>query len=175
MRKVRTFVSIAAVAGLLAALVSGTLASESPVTQDAAVDRTRDQIQMLDDLYKTAVVLMTEHYVEDTSSVSAATAAKLLFSAMKEAGHHDVRLVGLTDAIVNEENEPMDAFERTAKTKLLAGETSHEEVVTEGGKRYLRYATAVPVVMEKCVMCHESYRNNKGAIGSLAYKVPLIE
>ena len=52
----------------------------------ASVDRTREQILMLDDLYKTAVVLMTEHYVQDTGTLSAATAAKALFQTMQENG-----------------------------------------------------------------------------------------
>lgn len=173
MRKLRTFVSIIAGATLLTLIGPVTIASST--AQDAAVDRTREQVKMLDDLYKTAVVLITEHYVDDPSTLSAASAAKALFDAMKKKGWHDVRLVGLTDAIVNDVNKPMDAFEREAKTKLLAGEASHEAVVTESGKRYLRFATPVPVVMEKCVMCHESYKGNDGIIGTLAYKVPLIE
>jgi hypothetical protein len=30
------------------------------------------------------------------------------------------------------------------------------------GKQYLRYATPIPVVMEKCVMCHPSWKGEKG-------------
>ena len=41
---------------------------------------------MLDDLYKTVVVLVTEHYVTDPSILSAASAAKALFAAMKDGG-----------------------------------------------------------------------------------------
>ena len=66
-------------------------------------------------------------------------------------------------------------FERAAATTLLAGEAFHEEVVTEGGSRYLRYATPVPVVMNKCLMCHPSWEGNTGNIGSLSYRVPLID
>ncbi len=52
--------------------------------EDPAITRTRQQIKMLDDLYKTAVVLITEHYVTDPSILSAASAAKALFAAMKK-------------------------------------------------------------------------------------------
>lgn len=142
----------------------------------AAVARTRKQILMLDDLYKTAVVLITEHYVNDPSTLSAATASKALFAAMKEKGWHDARLIGFTDALTNpDENAPQDDFERNAKTNILQGATSHERVVTKGGKDYLRMATAVPVVMEKCVMCHANFKGKKGAIGAIGYTVPLIE
>ncbi len=143
--------------------------------EDPAVTRTRQQTLMLDDLYKTVIVLVTEHYVKDPSVLSAASAGKALFAAMSDKGWHDVRLVGFTDVITNPENKPMDKFEQTAKEKLLAGEGSYEEVITKDGKRYLRFATPIPVVMEKCVMCHANFKGNKGNIGSLAYTMPIIE
>jgi hypothetical protein len=48
-------------------------------------------------------------------------------------------------------------------------------VVTIEGKRHLRAATPVPVVMKKCTMCHANYENvKKGVpIGVLSYDVPL--
>jgi hypothetical protein len=48
-------------------------------------------------------------------------------------------------------------------------------VIKEGDKRYLYMATGVPVVMEKCVMCHANFKDKKGPIGALAYKVAVIE
>jgi hypothetical protein len=130
---------------------------------------------MLDDLYKTAVVLITEHYVETPSTLSAATAAKALFGEMDKKGWHQVRLVGLTDTVMNRDNAPADDFERAAAKKLLAGGNVHEELVTEGETRYLRYATPIPVVMPKCLMCHPGWEGNSGNVGSLSYKVRLID
>jgi hypothetical protein len=141
----------------------------------ASLARTREQVRMLDDLYKTAVVLITEHYVETPFTLSAATAAKALFGEMQKKGWHQVRLLGLTKALVNRENAPADDFERAAAAKLRAGEPSHEQVVTERGVAYLRYATPVPVVMTKCLMCHPSWKGNTGNVGALSYKVPLID
>ena len=42
---------------------------------------------------------------------------------------------------------------------------------------FSRAATPIPVVMEKCIMCHENYREvEKGkAIGAISYKVPVQE
>src|ERR1035438_9339252 len=54
----------------------------------AALDRTREQVKMLDDLYKTAVVSITNSYVEGQSSVPAAMVAKDVFEAMKKKGYH---------------------------------------------------------------------------------------
>jgi hypothetical protein len=151
-------------------------AAEKSVSKAAAVERTRQQVKMLDDLYKKVVVLITEHYVKDaTESFPAATASKALFAEMMKKGWHDVRLLGLTDVLYNQEDKPNDAFEQAAAKKLLAGEAGHEEVVEKGGKRYLRVATGIPVVMEKCVMCHANFKGNKGYIGGLSYTVPVIE
>ncbi|HFD12612.1 MAG TPA: hypothetical protein ENJ32_09115 [Crenotrichaceae bacterium] len=150
--------------------------SDSSAINKAAVDRTRKQILMLDDLYKTAVVAITEHYVNDPSTLSAASAAKVLFAAMKKNGWHEARLLGFTDVLFNaSENAPSDEFENKSKQALLDGAANYEEVVSTGGKDYLRMATAVPVVMEKCVMCHADFKGKKGAIGAISYKVELIQ
>ena len=111
--------------------------SSGSTDDNAAVARTRRQVLMLDDLYKTAVVAITEHYVHDPSTLSAASAAKVLFGAMKAKGWHDARLLGFTDVLFNaSENKPKDDFERVAKEKILAGAASYEAVETQGGKKY---------------------------------------
>lgn len=144
--------------------------------EDPEVVRTRQHVEMLDILYKTAIVLITDKYVTDPSKFSGASAAKAIFDTMKEHGFHEVRLVGLTDIMINPGlNKPKDAFEEEAKRKLLSGKATHEEVVNLEGRRYLRMATAVPVVLERCVMCHANFKGNEGAIGTLVYTVPLIE
>lgn len=142
---------------------------------DDAVVRTEKVVQMLDDLYKTAIVAITKHYVNSPADLSAATASKVLFQALEDKGHMETRLLGFTDVLINGENAPRDAFEEKARDQLLAGAPSYQEVAEEGGKRYLRVATTVPVVMEKCVMCHANFRDKEGAIGALAYKMPVLE
>lgn len=159
------------VIGLIAIFSAETVLAQ----EDPAVARTRQQALMLDDLYKTVVVLVTQHYVTDPSILSGASAGKALFAAMKEKGWHEVRLVGLTNVINNPVNKPKDAFEKTAKKKLLAGEASYDEVVSKDGKRFLRFATPIPVVLEKCAMCHSNFKGNKGIIGSLAYVIPVVQ
>ena len=170
------FVSTLLFAGTLTTVGIGSSAAEkAPDSKDAAVERTRQEVKMLDDLYKTVVVLITEHYVKDPTILPAASASKALFAEMKKKGWHEVRLLGLTDKLFNPENKPSDAFEQAAAKKLLAGEAGHEEVVEKGGKRYLRFATGIPVVMEQCLMCHPTWKGNKGNIGSLSYTVPVVE
>ena len=121
------------------------------------------------------IVLINEHYVNNPSDFPAATAGKAIFAAMKKSGWHEVRLLGLLDAIGDPDDAPADAFEKAAAKKLIAGQTPDEEVVEKGGKRYLRVATGIPVVAEKCVMCHENFKGNKGNVGALSYTVPVIE
>jgi hypothetical protein len=74
---------------------------------------------MLDDLYKTVVVLITEHYVKDPTILPAASASKALFAEMKKKGWHEVRLLGLTDKLFNPDNKPSDAFEQRPRRSCL--------------------------------------------------------
>jgi len=154
--------------------------------EDAVVERTKKQLMMLDDLYKTVLVLITEHYVKDPATLlekcmrlatsPAATASKAVFKAMQEKGWHEARLLGYTDVLLNAaENTPKKGFETRAKEKILAGAANYSEVVEEEGKRYVQMATALPVVIEKCVMCHSNFKGKAGAIGALSYKMTVIE
>jgi len=145
--------------------------------KDPAVERARREVRMLDDLYKTAIVLITTHYVDDDADLPAGSAFKALFEGMKEKGWHEVRLIDATGQPYEEANLPKEGFEKKAIKELLKGKAAYDEVVTEDGKRFLKAATAIPVVMDKCVLCHDNYSKvPKGqAIGALGYKVPILD
>lgn len=148
---------------------------KAAAAKDPALERTRKMVRMLDDLYKTTVVLITDKYVHDEDDFPAGGAAIALFSAMKEKGWHEVRLLDATGDPIEEKNSPQDSFERTAVKKLKAGAAYVEEVVKKQGKRYLRAATPLPVVLKKCVMCHPHYKDAKKgeAIGALSYTIEI--
>ena len=76
---------------------------------------------------------------------------------------------------MEEKNSPQDEFEKTAVKQLKAGKSWHEEVVEKDGKRYLRAATPIPVVLEKCVMCHDNYKDVKRnePIGAISYTIAI--
>jgi hypothetical protein len=93
-----------------------------------------------------------------------------LFDAMKEKGWHEAALVDATGAPINGDNSPRDAFERTAIEKILAGAPYYDEVIEKDGQRTLRAATIVPVVMEKCIMCHKGYKVGD-TLGAISYKL----
>lgn len=143
--------------------------------KNGPLNRARREVKMLDDIYKTGIVAITEHYVNDKDTVPAGTAFKLVFKAAEDNGWHQVRLVDASGEAIEDVNLPIDEFEKSATKKLVAGETWVEEVEDRDGVQHLRVATAIPVVNEKCIMCHSNYENvPKGqAIGALTYLVPL--
>jgi hypothetical protein len=143
--------------------------------KDAAVERTRKTVRMLDDIYKTAVVLITTHYVTEESDLPAGAAAIALFDAVKKKGWHEVRLLDVAGEPINEANVAKDEFEKKAIALLKSGKPYYDEVVTIKGKRHLRAVTPIPVVLEKCIMCHENYKKAKKGepIGALAYTIPV--
>jgi len=140
--------------------------------QQAALERARREVRLLDDIYKSAIVLITKHYVEEKSDLPAGEAFKVLFSGMKEKGWHEVRLLDALGEPLNEDNIPKDEFERKAIKQMLGGKSYYEEVMTKEGKQYLRAATVIPLVMDKCTLCHENYRGKK-VVGALGYTLPL--
>lgn len=151
-------------------------ATSTPAPTDTALQRTRKQIQMLDDLYKTSVVLITETYVKEETDIPAATAAIALFDAMKKKNWHEARLIDATGSPYDEKNVANDDFEKKAVKLLADGKQNYiEQIETIDGVQYLRAATPVPVVMKKCTMCHPHFEDVKAghAIGAITYKLKI--
>ena len=142
---------------------------------EAAIARSRKTVQMLDSIYKQTIVLITDKYVHDHDDFAAGSAAVLLFKNITDAGSHKVRLIDATGEPYEPENVARDAFEKEGIKRLKAGAAGHEQVVTADGKSYLRSMTPVPVVMKKCVMCHEHYGDVKEGepIGAISYTMPI--
>ena len=142
---------------------------------DAAMERTRDTVRMLDDVYKAAVVLITTHYVNDEDDLPAGNAAIALFDAVNKKGWHQVRLLDASGEPINDANVARDKFELEGILKLKSGKNWHESIFSEKGKRHLRVITPIPVVLEKCTMCHENYKKFKQGepIGAISYNIPV--
>jgi Protein of unknown function (DUF3365) len=151
---------------------TGGAAEKAKTPSPASLDRARREVRLLDDIYKTAIVLITKHYVEEKSSLAAGEAFKLLFQSMDEKGWHEVRLIDAAGEPINDDNKPSDDFEREAVKALLAGKSTFEKVETKDGAQYLRVATPIPLVMEKCTLCHADYKDKK-LVGALGYRLPL--
>lgn len=141
----------------------------------AAIKRTRESVQMLDNIYKQTIVLITEKYVLTEDDYAAGSAAVELFRRIGEGGSHQVRLIDVTGDPYDPENVAVNEFEQQGVERIKAGEAYHDEVAVKDGKPYLRAMTAVPVVMQRCVMCHSHYEDVKAgaAIGAIVYELPI--
>ena len=152
---------------------AGNDANQAP--DSAAVERTRENVQLLDNIFKQTVVLITDKYVHSDDDFAAGSAAVALFKAVSDSGDTKVRLIDATGDPYKPENVAQNDFEKRGIQKLKGGAKVHEEVVSEEGKPYLRVLTPVPVVMDKCVMCHAHYADlrNGEPIGAISYRVPI--
>ncbi len=141
----------------------------------AAIERTRRTVRMLDNIYKQTIVLITDKYVHDEEDFPAGSAAVLLFDKISKSGSHQVRLMDVTGEPYEEANVAQDDFEKEGVKRLRAGADYVEEVVMREGKPELRAMTPVPVVMQKCIMCHEHYADAKPgeAIGAISYRLSI--
>lgn len=175
-------VCVALLAAVMVTVGIGQEAAETPASPDqvaapdpAAVERTRKIVRMLDAIYKNAVVLITDKYVHDTDDFPAGSAAVLLFERVSETGSHKVRLLDATGEPYEPKNVARDDFERQGIERLKEGADYYEEVVREDGRPQLRAITPVPVVMQKCVMCHAHYADvaEGQPVGAISYIVPI--
>jgi len=180
MRRVNLFAMCGAIAMAMTALPTPLthLAAQQEQRAEpdaAAVERARKTVRMLDDVYKTAIVLITDKYVRDKKDYPAGRAAVAWFKAISKKGWHEVRIIDATGEPHNDANVAKDDFDREGIRQLKAGRSFYDDVVHVGGKDYLRAITPIPLVMEKCVMCHANYGAVKKGepIGALTYKVPL--
>jgi hypothetical protein len=142
------------------------------IAMEKAVDRARQTVKMIDDLYKTFIVLITEEYVKDPKMFSAATLSKMVFEIMSKKGWHVARLLSASDVPLNPDNIPKDDFERDAMKAIVSGKTYYEKVIMIDNEIYLMAATSVPVVVPGCMICHPDKRVGD-LIGAISYRIPL--
>ena len=168
------------VCGALALAAFATSAPPThPAAQDkpdpAAVERARKTVRMLDNVYKTAIVLITDKYVRDQKDYPAGRAAIRWFSNISKSGSHEIRLLDVSGEPYSSANVAKSDFDKEGVKQLKAGKTYYDQVIQKEGKPYLRAITAIPVVMDKCIMCHENYKGvKKGeAVGALSYTIPI--
>lgn len=164
--------ALLAVAGVVLTMAGLPIqADEKKGLDPAAVARTREQIKMLDDLYKTAVVGITNVYVEKQSDTPAAAVAKELFAAMHKKGWHNARLVDATGKPKNKENLPKTDFEKKGAEEIKNGKAYYEELGEKEGKPVMRVATVVPSVLKQCAICHGGKEGR--VLGAIIYELPI--
>jgi hypothetical protein len=142
-------------------------ASGSAPENDLALERTRAQAKMLDDLFKVAVVDITNRY----DGPPAAKVVKAVFAAAQDKKYFTAKLLDATGAPQNQANVPQDDFEKRAASAMTDGKAYFEEVVGKGEGRRLRVATVVPAVVQKCAKCHGVKQGD--LLGFLSYDLPV--
>jgi hypothetical protein len=169
-RHVRQVMGVMAFLGLGFVLTraAGT-AGDAKGPDKAALERTRDTVMMLDDLYKNAVVSITNHYVEGQASNPAIFIAQDIFAAMSKKGWHQARLIDATGKPRNKANVAKTDFEKNAVDAMKKGKPYYEEVAEVNGKHVLRAATVVPVVMKQCAVCHGKKEGE--LLGTIVYEI----
>jgi hypothetical protein len=175
-RLAKLFGGVAIALGVAAAAISAETRKQDPKPEaDPAVERARKFVRTVDDIYKRAIVLITDKYVHNEDDFPAGSAAVRLFEDISKGGSHQVRLIDVTGEPYVETNVAKTPFEKEGVKRLQGGESYFDQVAEAGGKRELRAMTAVPVVMQKCVMCHPHYKDVKpgAAIGAISYVVPI--
>jgi hypothetical protein len=156
-------------------------AAQKPGADDkpdaAAIERARKTGRILAEVYKNAVVLITDKYVNKEGDFAAGSAVVLLFKNVSKSGNQNVRLLDVTGDPYEPENVAKDAFEKEAVKKIKGGASFYDEVVKkDNGKYELRAMTNVPVVMDKCILCHAHYADAKKKgenIGAISYRIPI--
>lgn len=139
------------------------------------LEHARRTVKVLDEVYKRIIILVTDKYVQEEDDFAAGSAAVLLFKQMSEGDSHRVRLIDATGEPYEEANVAQDDFEKKGLEAIKKGAAEFEEITQVDGKPTLRIMTSVPVVHERCVMCHEHYKNAKAgeAIGAMSYSIQI--
>ncbi len=166
-----TLAALAAGLGLVALLAVAPAGAADSKPDAAAVERARESVKMLDDLYKNAVVSITNTYVGQQADTPAASVAKDVFEAMHKKGWHNARLVDATGKPKNKDNVAKTDFEKKAVADIAAGKAYVEEVGEQDGKPVLRAATVVPSVLKQCAVCHGGKEGR--VLGAIVYEVPI--
>ena len=135
---------------------------------DPGVARAHQAVKMLDELYKTAVVSITEKYQKGQPAIMV---AKDIFKAMEDGRYHSARLVDATGSPLGEGNVPKTDFEKRAAAAMQAGQIYIEEVAGKGQDRRLLAATVVPAVHRRCAECHGVKQGE--LLGFIRYEVPI--
>lgn len=139
-----------------------------------SAEEARVIVRLLDDVYKLWIIFDTRDHVDNMGRIPSATVSKEVFAEMEKKGWHTGRIITATKNFFNPENRPKDDFEREAIKALKAGADFFDRVETAGGKKVLRAATPVPLVISECKICHVAAKEDE-LMGALVYSIPVAE
>ncbi|MBC8555908.1 MAG: hypothetical protein H8D23_40360 [Candidatus Brocadiales bacterium] len=128
----------------------------------------RQTVKMLDEMYKTFIVLITDEYVKDETMFSALTVSKKVFEKMSSKGWYKAKLLDATGDPHNPENSPRTKFERDAIEAFIDGKSFYEKVEKIDGVYYYQAATSVSIVTDGCTICHP-HNKHGDLLGGISY------
>lgn len=160
-------VAAAALAMLIGLQSPQTARADDPAA-DPALERTRAQVKMLDELYKNAVVSITKIYPKGAPAIRV---AQDVFGVMEKSGHHSAKLMDSTGTPLGDDSEPKTPFEKRASKAMQEGKEYYEEIIGEGDNRRLMAATVVPAVLPRCAACHGVVEGD--LLGFIRYDIPV--
>jgi hypothetical protein len=142
------------------------------IAVEKAVKRARQTVKMLDEMYKTFIILITDEYVKDSTMFSALTISKKVFEKMNKNRWYKARLLDATGAPHNPENTPRTKFERDAIEAFIYGNSFYEKIEKDESKYYYKAVTSVSIVTDGCTICHPD--NKQGdLLGGISYTFSL--
>lgn len=151
---------------------SGGQAQDKKGPSEKAVARTREVVQMLDNMHKAYVIHVTGTYVKAQESVPAASIARKVYKHMEDNKFFTGRLLDASGKPLNASNVAKSEFEKKAVAAIQKGAKYYDEIGTEDGKAILRAGTIVPAVMKQCVTCHTGFKEGD-LLGVLTYEIPI--
>ena len=132
------------------------------------VKRARQTVKLLDEMYKTFIVLITDEYVKDDTMFSALTVSKKVFEKMSTKGWYKARLLDATGDPHNPENSPRTKFERDAIEAFIDGKSFYGKVEKIDGVYYYQAATSVSIIADGCTICHP-HNKHGDLLGGISY------
>ncbi|MBC8553236.1 MAG: hypothetical protein H8D23_26750 [Candidatus Brocadiales bacterium] len=139
---------------------------------EKAVKRARQTVKILDVMYKSFIVLITDEYVKGETMFSALTVSKKVFEKMSTKGWYKARLLDATGDPHNPENTPRTKFGRDTIGAFIDGKSFYKRIEKIGGEYYYKAATSVSIVIDGCTICHP-HNKHGDLLGGISYTFPL--
>src|SRR3954466_6568264 len=108
-------------------LLSAAKEREKAKPDEAAVNRARKTVRMLDDIYKQAIVLITDKYVKTKKDYPAGRAAVKWLNDIGKKGWPKSRLIDVSGEPYSARNVAEDDFEKEGVKRLKAGKDYYEK------------------------------------------------
>src|SRR3569833_1997848 len=120
-RVTKITVLAAAALGVAVSLSAAAAPQKTPEPVRMSLPEAHRAVQMMDDIYKAAVVHTHQMYVQDAGTPAAVIWAKQVFKSINGKGWPAAHMLASSDRPLNQELSPSDAFDIEAIRAFQAG------------------------------------------------------